>query len=266
MAQAQQQGNMVQRLFQNIRGDGNQQQQNPQNQNQNQNQNQGNNRQQQQQQNNQNQNDSNNPENRQNVFDAYDGLWKDAPIKPEDKLPDFKVEDKLLNDTAGKLDFIGGLDEETMEGINTAFGENAKYIFAAINHAARKNYATSLSHGALLTDKYLKHKSGFDQKGLSKAIREHTTLSRVGSHKAAQNNPFVKETLQMIAQRLATKHPDATEEWIEQKTLEFFDNMNGALNPTEQETEADKQKKPGGQDFDWDNWLKEGPSARNAGG
>lgn len=262
------QGSFMQRAVEYVRGNTQNQQQRgtqqvndrqqPNNQQQQNNQ-QPNTRQQQQQQNNQNVDDIQNPENRQTPFDAYKGLWQDVDNSAE-SAPDFKLEDKLINTTADNLDFLRDLPEDLQEGLNTAFGENVGIVAKVLNHIGRKSYATSLTHSTALTDKYLKVKGNFDQKGLGRNIREHMALTGISSHEAAQKNPFVKETLQMIGQRLARQNPDASPDWIQTKALEFFKEMSGALFPAnqQQQQQEDERKAPGGEEFDWSSWSKTG--------
>lgn len=219
-----------------------------------------NNRQQQQQQNNQNIDDTNNPENRQTPFDAYKGLW-DNPDTSAENAPDFKLDDKLINSTADQLDFLRDLPEDMQEGLQAAFGENSAVVAKILNHIGRKAYATSLNHTTALTDKYLKVKGTFDSKGRGREIREHMALTGINSHEAAQKHPIVKETLNMFAQRIARANPDASPQWIQDKALEFFKEMSGALFPnlSKEQTQQEEQKAPGGSDFDWDTWSKQGP-------
>jgi len=264
MAQAPNQPGMMSRVMDAVRGNqqqnqnrGTQQTNNQQQNNQQQNNQQGNNRQQQQNQNNQNGNDTNNPENRQTPFDAYANLWKDADSASE-VAPDFKVDEKLLNNTADSIDFTRDLPEDLQEGLTQAFGDNLPMLLKALNHIGRRSYATSLNHGSLLTDKYLKVKGTFDQKGFGRNVREHMALTGINSHEAAQKHPIVRETLQMIGQRLAKANPDASPDWIRDKAFEFFKEMGSALTPqnTQETQQQEEAKKPGGRDFDWDSWGK----------
>lgn len=272
MAQAQQ-GNFITRAFDAMRQGSNQQQQQNNNQQQNnqqqnnqqqQNQSQNNNRQQQQQQNNQNQNDLNNPENRQTPFDAYKNLWQNADTSAENP-PDFKLDDKLVNTTADSIDFLKDLPKEMVEGLQTAFGDNYGVVADVLNHIGRRAYATSLNHGSLLTDKYLKVKGTFDQKGFGRNVKEHMALTGIASHEAAQKHPILRETLQMIGSKLARLHPDATPDWIRDKAFEFFKEANGALfaQPNQQQQQQEQRKAPGGDEFDWDAWAKQGKKTDN---
>ncbi len=264
MSQAPNQGSMMQRATEFFRGNqqpnqdrgtrqNNTQSNQPQN-NQQQN-NQPANKNQQQNNNNQNQGDLNNPENRQTPFDAYKGLW-DTVDNSAEQAPAFKLDDKLINGTAEKLDFLADLPEDLQEGFTSAFGENAQLVAKLFNHVGRKAYATSLNHTTALTDKYLNVKDTFSQKGLGKSIKEHMALTGLDAHEAAQKHPIVKETLRMIGKQIAQKHPDATPDWIQTQALKFFSEMHGALNPTPEATQQVEAKKPGGQEFDWGEWAK----------
>lgn len=237
----------------NQRGNNNQ---NNNNNNQNQNDNQNNNRQQQQRDNNQNRDDLNNPENRQTPFDAYKGLW-DTVDNSADVAPPFKLDDKLINGTAEKLNFLSDLPEDLQTELAEHFGEKMPAIEKLMNHIGRRAYATSLNHTTALTDKYLNVKGSFDQKGLGRSIKEHMALTGLDAHKAAQTHPIVKETLRMIGKQIAQKHPDASPDWIQEQSIKFFTEMHGALNPTPEATQVIEAKKPGGADFDWDGWTKD---------
>jgi len=266
MAQANQQGNFLTRAFDAMRTgnqqpQNNQQQQNNQqgNNNQQNNQSQNNNRQQQQTQNNQNQGDLNNPENRQTPFDAYKNLWDNADTSAENP-PDFKLDDKLVNSTADSIDFMKDLPQDVQEGLQAAFGDNLGVVLKTLNHLGRRSYATSLNHGSLLTDKYLKVKGTFDQKGFGRNVKEHMALTGIASHEAAQKHPILRETLQMIGSKLARLHPDATPDWIRDKAFEFFKEANGALfaQPNQVQQQQEQAKAPGGSEFDWETWAKAG--------
>lgn len=213
------------------------------------------NRQTQQNQNNNNQDGLNDPENRQTPFDAYKGLWDNVDNSAE-QAPDFKLDDKLINGTADTLDFLRDLPEDLQQELSEHFGERMPAISKLMNHIGRRAYATALTHNTALTDKYMKVKDGFSQKGLGRSIKEHMALTGIASHEAAQKNPIIRETLQMIGSKLAKLHPDASPDWIRDKSFEFFKEVNNAMNPTPETTQKQEAVKPGGSDFDWETWGK----------
>lgn len=216
---------------------------------------QNNNRQEQQQQNNQNNGDLNNPENRQTPFAAYEGLWDNVDTNGE-QAPDFNLDSKVIDGTADRLDFMRDMPEDMQEGLTQAFGDNLPHIIKALNHLGRKAYATSVTHNTALTDKYLKVKDGFSQKGLGRSIKEQMVLTGIASHEAAQKNPVIREMLSMIGSKLARLHPDATPDWIRDKAFDFVKEVNGAMFPTPQDQQQQEAKQPGGADFDWNTWAK----------
>jgi hypothetical protein len=209
-----------------------------------------------------NQNNSgmtNDPQTQQTPLDAYKGLWDNADANAE-QAPKFEIDGKIIDSTAANMDFMHNLPADLQETFES-LGDQGPGFAKLLNHVGRKAYASAISHNSVLTGKYLDVKGQFDQKGLGRSIKQHMALTGIDSHKAAQGSPIVRENLRMIAQNLARLNPDATPEWIQEKSIKFFDEMANALNPKVQAAEQAQElsKQPGGMDFDFEAWMKQSP-------
>lgn len=205
---------------------------------------------------------TNDPNTMQSPLDVYKNLWQN-PENTNEQAPEFKIDQKVLDNATNSLDFTRNLPSELAEKLQ-GLGEQGPIMLDLLNHVGRQAYANAIQHNSLLTGKFLDIKGKYDQKGLGRTIKEQLALTGIDTHKAAQNSPIVRENLRMIAQNLTRQYPDASPEWIQEKAVAFFTEMYTSMNPqnTQAQTAEQQRKAPGGEEFDWGNWMKTGPGAQ----
>lgn len=222
--------------------------------------------QQQQQQNNANPQNANNQQQQQNnetrqlpdnPLDAYAKLWENVDDKAN-KAPEFNVEDKVLNSRADSLDFMYGLPEDLANEIQEKFGDNAETLGKLLNHIGRRAYSTTMADGMKLSNTYINARHAHESKQLGGTVRNQLVKSTIDAHEAAKKHPIVRESLQIIGERIARQYPDATPQEVQEMSIKFFTDVNGVLNPqpSQQQSAEETAKSPGGEDFDWGGYLK----------
>lgn len=192
-----------------------------------------------------------------NPLDAYAKLWENADDKA-DKAPAFNVDGKVINGRADALDFMYGLPDDLQQEVSEKFGDNAETLGKLLNHIGRRAYSTTLSDSMNLSDKYIDMRSKFEKSHLGQDVRKQMVMSTLDAHEAAKKHPIVRETLRMIGERVARLHPDASPQEVQEMSVKFFTDMNGAINPQpdNQQIQQDAAKAPGGEEFDWGGYLK----------
>lgn len=205
---------------------------------------------------------TNNPETQTSPLDAYQGLWGKAKgpdgkeIEPEVP-PAFNIDQKAIDAAAGSLSFSGNIPEDMdLSGL----GENKDTILALMDHVGRQAYATAINHSSKLTDKWYNSRSAHDAKAIPNIVKDSLTYHGIENMPFAQKSPVVRENMKMIGKQLRGMYPDATPEQIQERTVQFFNEMAKAINPDmfqQQEVmNQERARQPGGEEFDWDDWLK----------
>ena len=212
---------------------------------------------------------TNDPESFQNPLDVYKGLFDNEPPKDKDgkpivnEPPKFNLDAKTIGEAASKIDFTAGLPKEVTDKLNS--GQlDTQTMNILLNHVARNAYGKAMEHASSLTDRFVGMRLGHEQQALGPQVRRLLAQSQVLSNPNVAKNPAVREHMDIISDGLARKFPDATPEWIAQKTTEYFQHLAVTVNPDlapkppQQDTsEAGELRSPDGKVFDWGGYLTE---------
>lgn len=215
---------------------------------------------------------TNDPESFQNPLDVYAGLFNNEPPKDKDGKPvntdppKFQLDPKTIGEAAGKIDFMSGLSPEVQQKINSG-NLDAETLSTLFNHVGRNAYARALEHATTLTDRFVGMRLGHEQQGLGQQVRRILATSQVLSNPNVAKNPAVREHMEIISDGLARKFPDATPQWIAEKTQEYFQHLATAVNPDLMPKQQDDNaahgaktgelRSPDGKVFDWGSYLTE---------
>lgn len=215
-----------------------------------------------------NQGATNDPETMQNPLDVYKGLWSDAaptgpdgkPIQPKEP-PAFKLDPKTISEAAGKIDFMSGLPDDVTAKLQQGTIDS-DVLSQVVNHVGRNAYARAMEHNSTLTDRFVGMRLNHEQQGLPGQVNKLLAKSKVLANPAIQANPALREHYDHITERLATKFPDQSADWIAEMANKYFADMVKALGgneesqPIQDGTAPDGSTVKDGKMFDWQAYLK----------
>ena len=183
----------------------------------------------------------------------FAGLFDQSDTK---QAPKFNLSREKIAEAAGKMNFMDGMPKELQDALSSPEGMTFENISAAINHAGRAAYSKALEHGTSLTDHFVNTRITHEQGQLGEQIRTHMAKRR--SVPAGMDNPVVKEHMELIAERIASKFPDATEDEIAEMSQEYFTSMAKAVNPKafEQQQDTRGSGEPISEIQDYDSYLQ----------
>jgi hypothetical protein len=187
-----------------------------------------------------------NIKNAKSPFDDFSNLF-DTPADDGKKNlpPSLSISPDKLKEHVSKLDFTSDIPQETRQAL-VNMGDQGKVFLDLLNHVGRQAYSTAVQHNAALTDKFVGMRSEFDGKSLSGRVKSE--LVRSGFHKS-NSHPVVTAAQEMIARQLQVTNPDATPEWIQEKTNSFFTLLGQQLDPNANKDEDSDAPSKG--DVDW---------------
>lgn len=204
-------------------------------------------------------NDNNNNDNNNDPMSLYKGLF-DAPSGENQKqAPKLALSREKIAEAAGKMNFMDGMPKELTDALAVDGGLNIENISALINHAGRSAYSKALEHSTHLTGSFVEMRSAHDNEQLPAHIRKYSaqSRSRTGPDGANIDDPAVREHLDMISERIASKFPDASEDEVRDMTHEYFGTVYRKVNPTAfQNQQSGGPRNSDTEEFDHDSYLQ----------
>lgn len=184
-----------------------------------------------------------------NPLDVYKNMFDTSKnAAAEDVAPAFKLDDKVLSEVSGKLQFASGVNPELMQ---RAQGGDVNALIEMMNVVAQNAYKAAISHGTALTDTHLNSRAEYEKKTLGSKVKEQLISSQLADVPNA-NHPVVKAELARIASMLAKQNPDASAEQIKTEAVRYLKEVQAAMNPT---TESQQTQKTAGEVDDWEAFL-----------
>lgn len=183
-----------------------------------------------------------------NPLDVYKNMFDTSKNAAEDVAPAFKLDDKVLNEVSGKLQFASGVNPELMQ---RAQGGDVNALIEMMNVVAQNAYKAAISHGTALTDTHLNSRAEYEKKTLGSKVKEQLISSQLADVPNA-NHPVVKAELARIASMLAKQNPDASPEQIRTEAVRYLNEVQAAMNPTAQ---SQQTQKTAGEIDDWEAFL-----------
>lgn len=187
-----------------------------------------------------------------NPLDSFKGMYDNVPMGDDAKPPVFALDPKALETAASSLKFSSHVTPELAAKLQSG---DPVAIAAAFDAVGRQVYQTVMSHQSTLTNRFVDARLSHDRKGLGQSV--HSVLTANSLAKLAENNPTLKEHVQEIGDKIASKYPDATPDWIADQTKNYFVQMAKQLDPSLDSAKVDKEKKQAA-DINWEDWINAG--------
>jgi len=180
------------------------------------------------------------PDTPKNPLDAYSSLWDTDSKEGDstDNTPDhLTIPQEALDKVLPTLDFTKSIPAELQQKFNEG---DAAAVTQVMNHIGRESYSTAMQHMAAVTDAHLAKRLG---SGLTKTIqtevRSSMTRDTVNNLPNAEH-PLIKAELNRVSAQIATKYPEASQEWISQQASQYISSLGDALRPQAQPSATQK--------------------------
>lgn len=186
---------------------------------------------------------------------AFDKIFDNTPDDKAPKRPEFKLSPEVLKQAADSQDFGSLVPQDFYERLE----KRDPTLFADLfNSIGRKAYSTSLEHSSALTDRFVDLHSQHSQKGLGKHVT--ATLAKNNLKSISEKSPVAAKQIEQLQQQILDKFPDATPEFIQEQTEEYFRQIAMVMFPDLAEMDPRKkaQRDDPNQlkgDTNWDDWL-----------
>ena len=184
-----------------------------------------------------------------NPLDAYAKIFENAN-KEDEGPPAFNVDNKVLDEVSGKMNFISQANPELLQKAQSG---DTSAIIELIQEVGRNAYKSALHHTTALTDAHLTRRGEFEKATLSKNVKDTLTNEALSSIPNS-NHPVVRAELRRIAENLARQHPDAPASEIARDTQKYFAAVYNAVSPQSPPTPVQKA----GEIDDWEKFLSNG--------
>ncbi len=185
-----------------------------------------------------------------NPMDAWAKMFDNQP-DDGDKAPNFTIDDEVLNNVSGQLDFAKDIPSETLQA---AMNGDQQAFLTVMNTVGRGAYRSAMKHNSTLTDKFvgMREEHSF-KKGIPGIVRDELTMGELGGN-AGKMSPATRKQLAETAKRIQRLHPDASPQEIAQMSRKYISDMFNELNP-DANPATQQQKKQAAEAFDWDSWA-----------
>lgn len=178
----------------------------------------------------------------ENPLDTYAKMFENASKNSDIQAPSFSIDQKILSEVSGKMDFMQHVSPELMQ---KATGGDVAALMQIMNEVGRGSYKAALDHTTKLTDTYLGQRTEFDTQRLSKGVKQQLTSNAL-SDNANYNHPVIKAELNRIASDFARspEFADASPKQIAEAAKKYLDDLHSAMNPVDQTKTSSGKPKP----------------------
>lgn len=186
-----------------------------------------------------------------NPLDSFKGMYDAKDTSADAKPPKFALDPASLETAAKSLKFSSHVTPELAQKLQSG---DATALAAAFDELGRSVYQTVMSHQSTLTDRFVDARMSHDRKGLGQSV--HSVLTANSLAKLAEKNPVLKEHVTEIGDKIASKFPDATPDWIAEQTRNYFLTVAQQLDPSlgkPAKTVEDQNA-----DINWEEWISAG--------
>ena len=180
-----------------------------------------------------------------NPLDAYSKMFDTKASS--DGPPSFEIDDAVLSDVSGKLDFISGIRSDLMQKAQQG---DAQAMIDLMKAVSQRSYSAALKHTTALTDAHLNRRGEYEKNNVAQNVKTTLTNEALSSIPNA-DHPVVKAELRRIAENLARQNPDAPATEIAREAQKYFATVYNAMSP--QSSPAQQQK--AGEIDDWEKFL-----------
>jgi hypothetical protein len=180
-----------------------------------------------------------------NPLDAYSKMFDNANSNSEIHAPSFKLDPKVIDEVAGKMNFISNISQDQ---INKALTGDAEAFMAVIQATSQNAYKAAIQHNTSLTDSFINQRSDFEKKQVQQGVKEQLTHQALSSAPNF-NHPVIKQELNRIASQFARANPDASPVEVAEAAKQYITDLSSALNPTSSSTSNTEKE------MDWSKYL-----------
>lgn len=176
-------------------------------------------------------------------------MWDNAN-KQVDAPPSLKMDDKILGEVAGSLDFMKSAPPELVQ---KALKGDVESLMGLLAHQGREIYATTMRHSAAVTDAFGAQQTKYQQDKFSQGVRKELTMSNLFEGMEGKVPDFAKSQLTDIATRFQSANPDASPAEVRAAVKDYVNMIAGIANPSK--SNASSQANQEG--TDWDAWASQ---------
>lgn len=180
-----------------------------------------------------------------NPLDVYGKMFDNAAKNSEIQAPSFKLDSKVVDEVASKMNFTQGLDPQVVQ---KAMQGDPEAFMATLQAATQNAYKAAIQHNTSLTDTFINQRSEYEQKRLQTGVHKELTNQALST---APNfsHPVIKQELNRVAEQFSRANPDASPVEIAEAAKKYITDLSSALNPAAPTDKAQKE------DMDWSKYL-----------
>lgn len=181
-----------------------------------------------------------------NPLDAYSKMFDNAANNSDIQAPTFKLDSKVVDEVAGKMNFTQNLDPAVVQ---KAMQGDAQAFMQAIQSASQAAYKAAIQHNTSLTDTFITQRSEYEKKQIDKGVHSQLTTQALSS---APNfsHPVIKQELNRVADQFSRANPDASPIEVAEAAKKYITDLSSALNPS---TKTESNNSSG--EMDWSKYL-----------
>lgn len=200
----------------------------------------------------QNNNNVNGSQEPANPMDAWAKMFDNPKEQEGDKAPAFTIDDEVLGNVSGQLDFTKDVDPELMQ---RATSGDMQALMQVMNHVGRGAYKNAMKHNSSLTDKFIgMREEHFSTKRIPGMLRDELTMNSLGGGNSKMS-PTTRKQLAETAKRIQKLYPESSPEEVGQMARKYISDMYKELNPDAQNQGQEGGQKKEAAPTDWDAWA-----------
>lgn len=186
-------------------------------------------------------------------MDSFKDLWQNTTTEGTDpNSPEglFSVDPKALNDTVGKMNFLGSIPPKVQEALKNGGPEAVQANLYLMNQVAQQSFAQSAQATAKIVEAALAKQAEAFESRVSEVVKKTGMNEELRSANPVFAHPAAEPILQGIQAQLIKKHPGASQRELAQMAQNYLATFAGEI------TGANKSKAPASKaDTDFSNFF-----------
>lgn len=181
-------------------------------------------------------------------LEAFKDLWKQDANAAAPMSPLGTLNQKGIQEAAGKLDFTRVIPKEALSKI-AAGGEEAQAAFAqSLNSVAQAVFANSTTANAKIVEAALDNQRKQFMSELPQMLKQHGLGEALATQNPLLSHPAAQPMVEAIKNQMVQKFPNASQPELMQMVGQYMDQMAGLFKP-KTEGEATKAQAAAGEDW-----------------
>lgn len=186
-------------------------------------------------------------------LDSFKDLWQNANNEQgNDSSSDalFNVDPKALNETVGKMNFLGNIPPKVQEALKAGGEEAVRANLYLMNQVAQQSFAQSAQTTTRIVEAALAKQAEAFESRVSEVVRKQGASEQLKSANPAFSHPAAAPILEGIQVQMQKKFPNASASEIANMAQSYFTTFAQEI------TGAGKPKaKPGKSDSDFSDFF-----------